>query len=495
MGIILKQSFANTICSFAGAAIGFINVVWLFPFVLEAEQFGLTRVMISIGIIGAQVASLGMGNVTLRFFPQFRNREKQHHGFLFLAVTVPLSGFLLLSLMGWLFQSPIIHFYSDDSALFGDYYSLIFPMLLFILYFHILESYIRSLFDTVVTTFFQDILLRLFHTAIILIYFFGFVTFGTFMWLYVLSYALQTLLLLIYIGAQRQLYLLPDPRAYTKDRLKSMADYALFAMLGSVAAMTLGNIDMLMVGGLTNLADTAVYAVSFYLASLIIIPSRGLIKITHPIIAESHYKNDLTTITTIYKKSSINQLLVGGALFLLIWTNIDHVYRFLPESYHAGIYVFLFIGIGKLIDMTAGFNAAIIRTSKWYRFDLHAKIILVISTVITNLIFIPIYGITGAAMATALSILIHNTINFLYVRLRFGIHPFSMKTVTTLALLTGALLSVTLLPALPYWILDFAVRVILVSGIIIAGILKFELSDDLEQFIRNVFLYLSRNTD
>ncbi|MDG5766189.1 oligosaccharide flippase family protein [Balneolales bacterium ANBcel1] len=486
MGIILRQSFTNTIYSFIGAAIGFVNVIWLFPFVLEAGQFGLTRILVSISIIGTQVASLGMGNITLRFFPQFRDQGRQHHGFLLVAVTVPLIGFLLLSLAGWLFQSPIIRFYADDSALFGDYYFLLFPLLFFMLYFHILESYIRSLYDTVVATFFQDVLLRLLQTAAVLFYFFNLVSFGTFMWLFVLTYALQALLLLLYTGLQRQLYLKPDLRAFTRERIRSMGSYGAYALLGSVAAMALGNIDMIMVGGMTTLAETAVYAVSFYLATLIKIPSRNLLKISQPVIAEAHYNNDLDTISQIYRKSSINQLLVGGTLFLLIWANIDHIFRFLPDEYHAGIPVFLFIGLSKMIDMTSGFNAAIIRTSKWYRFDLYATVLLVLLTVITNLIFIPLYGITGAAMATVLSVFIHNATCFLYIRYRFGIQPFSRKTAGALLLLLLALAAATLLPAAGFWVLDFAIRTLVTTAFILFGIVLFRLSSDLEELIRAV---------
>lgn len=493
MGLILRQSFANTIYSYIGALIGFVNVIWLFPYVLEAEQFGLTRVMISIGIIGAQVASLGMGNVTLRFFPLFRNPGRRHFGFLFFAVAVPLAGFLLLSLLGWLLQSPVIQFYADDSALFGDYYLLLFPLLLFILYFHILESYIRSLFDTVVATFFQDVLLRLFQTAVVLFYYFEWIPFGMFMWLFVGSFGLQTLLMLLYIGFKKQLFIIPDFSIMTRPRIKNMAEYAAYAFLGSVTAMTLGNIDMLMVGGLTNLAQTAVYAVSLYLASMIKIPSKALMKISQPLIAEAQYKKDLNTISEIYTKSSINQMLVGGIIFIIIGVNLGHVYQFLPEEYRAGTYVFLFIGLAKMIDMTAGLNAAIIRTSIWYRFDLYATLLLVFLTIVTNLIFIPIFGITGAAMATALSVLIHNLVYVIYVKFRMDIHPFCKKNLTGLAVLISAVLVAWGIPEAPSWIIDLIFRATVTVAIVTTGIFVLDLSKDLQDFIRQSAALLIRS--
>ena len=486
MGIVLRQSLMNMTYSYAGAVIGFINVIWLFPYVLEAEQFGLTRVMISIAMIGAQVASLGMGNVTLRFFPQFRNREKRHFGYLFIAATLPLAGFLLLSLAGWIFREPVISFYSDESVLFGEYYALLLPLLLFILYFHILECYIRSLFDTVAATFLQDILLRFLHTILIVVYYFNVITFPAFMWLFVLAYAVQTLLLLAHIGHKRQLFFIPDFSGFTRERVRSMADYALFATIGSVATIAFSNIDMIMLGGLASLGETAIYAVSFYLASLIKIPSKALMKISQPIIAEANNKNDIATVSSIYTKSSINQLLAGGLLFILVWVNLDHVYRFLPEEYHAGAYVFLFVGLAKLFDMTAGFNATIIRTSRWYRFDLYATVLLLVLMIITNLIFIPIFGIVGAAMATALSIFLQNSASFLYVKYRFGIQPFSRATPVALFVLVFIMGVSALIPETPLWVADLIIRSAAAAGLFAFAVIWLNLSEDLQQFIRDI---------
>ncbi len=495
MGIILRKNFAENIYSYSGTVIGFVNVVWLFPYVLEAEQFGLTRVMISIGIIGAQIASLGMGNVTVRYFPLFRNPERRHFGYLFLAAVIPLAGFLLLSLAGWLFQEPVIRFYSDESTLFGDYYTLLLPLLFFILYFHILENYIRSLFDTVVATFFQDILLRLFQTAVVLFYYLGWIPFGMFMWMFVGTFGLKTILMLCYIGFRRQLFVIPDFSILTASRVRSMTKYAAFSFLGGVTTKALGNIDLLMVGGMTNLAETAVYAVSLYLATMIKIPAKALSKISQPLIAEAQYKNDIAMIELTHSKSSINQMLVGGLVFIIIGINLDHIYRFLPDEYHAGVYVFMFIGIAKMIDMTAGLNAAIIKTSKWYRFDPYATLLLVLLTIITNIIFIPIFGITGAAMATALSVLIYNSLYALYLLFRLGIHPFSKKTIMGLALLVITLLVSWGLPVIPHWIADLILRSAIAIVIIISGIFIMNLSEDLQVFIRQTVAAVSRRKD
>ena len=118
-------------------------------------------------------------------------------------------------------------------------------------------------------------------------------------------------------------------------------------------------------------------------------------------------------IKNIYEKSSLNQLLLGGFIFLIIWLNIDEGLALLPEKFQGGKYVVLYIGLSKLFSVATGVNGQIIVNSKYYRFDLYSNFILLIITIFTNYIFIPessplseysIVGINGAAFATALSV-------------------------------------------------------------------------------------------
>ncbi|MBK7943890.1 MAG: hypothetical protein IPJ85_00645 [Flavobacteriales bacterium] len=62
MGIVARQATLNTLLAYFGIGLGFVNVVLLYPRVLAAEEFGLTRLLVSIATIAAQVAQLGAEN-------------------------------------------------------------------------------------------------------------------------------------------------------------------------------------------------------------------------------------------------------------------------------------------------------------------------------------------------------------------------------------------------------------------------------------------------
>src|SRR6185436_4740761 len=98
MGSLARQSAVNIALSYVGITLGFVNVVLLYPRVLAADQFGLTRLMVSIAAVAAQAASLGLDNTVLRYFPYFRDPGRGHRGLLGMVLLVGLSGSLFAML-------------------------------------------------------------------------------------------------------------------------------------------------------------------------------------------------------------------------------------------------------------------------------------------------------------------------------------------------------------------------------------------------------------
>ncbi len=92
------------------------------------------------------------------------------------------------------------------------------------------------------------------------------------------------------------------------------------------------------------------------------------------------------------------------------------------------------IGLSKYFDLILGNNNAIIFNSKYYRAVLFLGVGLVILTVVLNMIFIPLYGIMGAAFATLLSITCYSVAKLLFVVKRMHLYPFTKQTLYSLGI-------------------------------------------------------------
>ncbi len=149
MGIIKRQGIQNSIISYAGVLIGYINVMVLFPRILSVEQVGLTRVLPNIALVLAQLSALGFGSAGIKFFPFFRNKAAHHHNFLTLLLGVPLIGFSLIVGLYYFFQPQILAYYAKEAPLLRQYSYYIGPLSLFTLLFTLFNSYLTSLYKTV----------------------------------------------------------------------------------------------------------------------------------------------------------------------------------------------------------------------------------------------------------------------------------------------------------------------------------------------------------
>lgn len=442
VGIIARQSATNVLYTYLGMGLGALLTLLLYPHILSPEAYGLTRILVSAGLMGAHLSHLGMRNTILRFTPFCQDDPVRMRSFRTYTFLLPLGGFLLFTLLLWLFQGPIVSLYEERSPLVGSYLHLLVPLTLAILYFELANSTLRSLKDSTSGSFAQDLLLRLLLILSLFLLWLEWISLNTFLQLFVAAYVLLPLWLLFLLGRRGELRFSLRIATLSRTLRRSMGQYGLFTLLSGLTTIIVWNIDILMLGSLAGLDQTAVYAIAFYMGSVITVPQRSLEKILTPLIAGHLRDRNVGRIGEIYRQSSHLQFLSGSFLLLAIWIFAEPILTLLPEIYREGSLVVLIIGCGKLIDMATGANGSILLLSRFYRWDLLFNGLLVLFTCATNWLLIPRYGVEGAAVATAISLALYNGIKFLFVRNRFGLSPFTRShlfillwSVVTLALL------------------------------------------------------------
>ncbi len=145
-----------------------------------------------------------------------------------------------------------------------------------------------------------------------------------------------------------------------------MISVAIFSILAGIGGNIVFSFDKIIVNQMLGLSATGVYTIAFFFGTLVVIPSRPLLKISGTLIADAWKRNDVSYITDIYKRSCINQFIIAAFLFGGIWVNIDNILIILGPEYASGKWVIFFIGLGYLIDMATGVNGLIIGYSKYY---------------------------------------------------------------------------------------------------------------------------------
>lgn len=489
MGIVIRQGFKFSVVTYLGVALGAFNILYLFPKYLQPDEIGLRELLVGIAMMLAYFSQLAMNNVMMRFFPYFKDESRQHNGLLVLSLGISLFGFLLIAGLFFAFTPLFTWLFSTRAELLLQYSQVIMPLTALVMLNTLFEQWARLHLRIAQPALFRELFLRVLLTILVVLYGSKRIDFDAFIYGFVASYAFNTLLLIWYSSQLGVLYLQPKFIHIPQSLRKEMMWYAAWMLLGGMGVIINERIDGLMLASLTGIKATGIYAVSFFIATIVEMPRRGVSQIAGTLVAE-HWKNhDQAALGKLYKQSSLNQLLLGGFLFVGIWSNIDGLFGLIPngEIYAAGKYVVLFIGISRLLDMANGVNAEIIQNSPYYRFNLISILFLGFVSFITNYLMIPRFGLVGAAAGSTLSMLLFSLLKggFLWYKLR--LQPFEKRTLLVLGVLLLAYLVSLAVPSLgdtPIQILlQMLLRGVLIVVVVLGAVWLFPLSDELHHLL------------
>jgi O-antigen/teichoic acid export membrane protein len=303
------------------------------------------------------------------------------------------------------------------------------------------------------------------------------------------------LLLVIYLLFLKQFFITPFYSPKIRKLRKIVMTFGLFSILSSAGIALMNSIDSLMLAGLMRdgMHYAGIYTTAMFITSVMLIPYRSMLKISSPIVSQFWKEKNLEKMEELYKKFTLTNLIIGGFVFLLLWANIDNIFRFMPADYASGKYVFLFIGLGRFIDMVCGLNGIILLTSKKYRYDLFFILLLIFTMIGFNYLFIKVLklGINGAAIATMLCVIIYNLLRIGFVQYHFQMHPFQWKNLQVVTVATICLIVNNFISYMGNLYLDAAVRTLIIGGLFIFPIWLFKVSLDINSFAKNILRWIN----
>ncbi|UOQ70359.1 oligosaccharide flippase family protein [Hymenobacter cellulosilyticus] len=460
MGIVQRQGLRNTVISYFGLALGFVNTAFLLPRLLAPSQLGLTSLLVSIATVYAQFSAFGFASVGIRFFPYFRNREAGHHGFLPFLLGIPLLGFALVTALFLLGKPLILACYEPtDAAMLQPVYAWATLLALFSLLYSLQDAYLKGLYHTAFSSFLQDIVLRVLIAGLALLYGKGLLQFHEFVLGYIGLYGAISLLLTVYLAYIGELHLRPTKAALGVRPLSEIVRFGAFALLSSLSGSILGFIDSWMVSAQISLAAAGIYGIAYNISTALTIPARSLNKIAFPLLAQYWKDQDLGKMADFYRDTTRLNTILGCYLALGISLNLDFIYSLIKNPVYAtGTTAVLLLLAGRLYDGITGVNGLIVVTSPRYRFDLIFNLSLAGITILLNRLLIPPLGITGSALATLFAIVGINTARTWFVWYSYRLQPFTWRIPVILLVAAGAGLLVWLLPTLPSKFLTMLMR-------------------------------------
>lgn len=433
MGIILKQTIRGSIYSYFGVILGGINVAILFPIIFSEEEVGLINILITVSAVSAQFASLGSAGIINYFFPKFRNRENAHNSFFVFVSLFTSVGLLLFTVIFYFWGDLFLATKEVDTHLQDQYYHLVYPLTFFTVAYMVVDMFSASTFNSVIGSFYKDVVVRVVILVLNILYFYDYILFNSYMLLYTLNLATPVIALLIHMANKGDInFKWPNFSVYSAH-LKKITSVGLFYILSGLSDILASYIDKYMISYYLGLKATGIYSITNYFGALTIIPRSSMGKIGTPILAKLLDEQNYTELSILLKRSSLTQILMGIFIFINIWINIDLILGFLPDSYMEGKWVVFYISLSHIFYCFMGLGGVTLKLSKYYKSGTYFTILLGVIVVILNLLLIPIWGIEGAAISTAIAKLIYVLMTLMFIGYKMKIKVLFFDSVKIVA--------------------------------------------------------------
>ncbi|MCS6818522.1 MAG: hypothetical protein NZ522_01125, partial [Chitinophagales bacterium] len=332
MGVIQRQGLKNAVVAYMGIALGALNIILIQPLFLSKSEIGLTRILYSFSAVIATFVPLGVAEILIKYFPNFRNREQRHYGIFGFAVGLTFAGFLLASFLLLVFKPFITAQYNRESPLFNQFYELIFPLIFFIAFSNIFYAYSTALFKTVIPSFLNDVAVRLLGIILFGIYYLKWINLQQLMLLYVIKFGIITLLHLMYILSVDKPSLRLDIRYFLQQKPKQILLYGFLLSFTALSGLGLKYIDIIMLGKYLPLEYVGIYSIAVFIPTIIEVPVSALNKIGIASAAEAWKRNDMDEVRKIYYRSSRYLLMAGCFLFLCVNLNTLSLFQLFPQK-------------------------------------------------------------------------------------------------------------------------------------------------------------------
>ena len=433
MGIIFKQSLKNTLYIYLGFAFGGINTLFLYTRFLEDEYYGLVTFLLSTSNLLMPLIAFGVHHAIIKFFSSYFTKAEKDR-FLSCILFLPLLIAIPIAYFGNHFYQQIGDYLSGENPIIKDYTFIIFLVAISTSYFEIFYAWAKVQFQSVIGNILKELYNRVIVMILLFVVYFGFISKAEFIYYLTGAYFLRTFIMMFYAF---KLYM-PKFTFSIPENFKEVLRFSAYIILAGSAGAIILDIDKFMIPGKESLVKAAYYSVAVFIGSFIETPSRAMLNILQPLTSKNLNENEEEEVASLYKKSSINLLLISGLFFVLINANIHQLYLLLPKEYGGGVLVVLMISLLKLFNGFMGNNGAIINNSKFYRIILPISVCMALSVYFLNKLFYYQLemGTDGLALATLIVIFSANTFKLYFVKRKLSMTPFTKKTVAMILIIT-----------------------------------------------------------
>ena len=218
--------------------------------------------------------------------------------------------------------------------------------------------------------------------------------------------------------------------------VKELFTFTIPLLTSDLVTIVMHSSNIMILGYFHNSESIASYQVILPLAHLntIVLSSFGLL--FTPLAARLFAKNDYTAINDLYWRSAIWLGVLSFPIFAVTFTMAKPLTLLLYGQRYMDSWIYLqILVVGYYFHALLGFNGLTLKVLGKLRYIVTINLLAVVINIALNFLLIPPYGTLGACIATGASMIIHNILKQVGLRLATGVNVFETRYIPLYAVI------------------------------------------------------------
>lgn len=412
---------------FIGAIIvkilGSVNTILLARF-LGAGTFGLFSLGLSVFAIITAISMFGLGDGVIRFVSYYKAKARDDKvkstiwfGLNFCLILSVSSAILLF----FLAEKISIHvFDKEDLKIVLQIFSIALP---FYVLSQILAAPMTGFKEVKYPVYIQGIAMTLAKILVFLSFIYvGYRLYGAIIAFIIASFL--GIILSLWI-IQKRLFPIFRSGIESAPIGKELFLYSWPLTLSTFTVLIFSHSDVLLLGYFKASEDVGIYSVALSIAILLGFVLRSFASIFFPVISELYAKEDISELSRVYKVTTRWSFLITLPAFLfIIFFSREILWLLFGSNYITGSTTLIILAFGFFLSTVAGLTGYVLNAIGKTKVTFGAMLSGSLCNVGLNILLIPPFGIVGAAIGTAVGLVIRMTLGLFFLYRIMKIHPY-----------------------------------------------------------------------
>ena len=442
-----------------GMLLGFVGRVIIVRYTTQTE-YGIYALALVLMSIFAMISTLGLGGGVTRQIAYFRGKKDSEKvsGIVKSSIQIAFVASILFSFFLF-FLSDIISvkvFHSPELSTPLKIFAIAIPFSVLIVIF---TSIFRGFDRVEPNVYFQNILRNVLLLPLLgIVILFG-LSFLGLLYAYLASIVLTCIAFAVYAAKKLPSSVKGEKNTNAGSLRKELLLFSLPLLVVSILNMIMHWTDTLMLGYFKTPDIVGLYNVALPIVNLIPVVLTSMLFLYVPIASQLYSQNLMGELRRNYAILTKWMFALTLPLFLIIFLFPETVLNILFGSRYiqAGTALQI-LALGMFVNTFLGPNGATLIVAGKTRFLMWTGLIGAIMNIALNIFLIPLFGIVGAAIASASSLAVINSLNSTWLYLLFRIHPFTknyIKPILTSVLLVFIIFTFvkSMFDEIPFWLL------------------------------------------